>query len=81
MTDKQNRVWRYSYKKWSPGSWLRYLTQIVWPYRGEDEYGFRTLVFHVPGFGFLVWAYKRCRNAECVAYRLEQGLDAPVGEG
>lgn len=54
------RVWRYSYRDWQPRWWYYLL-----PYRGGDELGRRTLVFHVPLFGFVVVAYWMCRCGDC----------------
>lgn len=48
---RMKRIWRYGYRDWQP-RWWNYLL----PYFGGDEYGRRTIVQHVPPFGFAVVA-------------------------
>lgn len=54
------RFWRYRYSSWRPYWW-----NWIVPYRGADEFGRLTLVFHVPFVGFIAWAWKTCYCAEC----------------
>ncbi len=61
MTDRRpGRLWRYRYGSWSPSWW-----NWIWPYPGGDEYGRRTLVFHVPFVGFVAVAYWTCKCQDC----------------
>lgn len=54
------RLWWEGYRDWQP-HWIHY----IWPERGADEFGRRTVVFPVPGFGWLVWAYRTCHCEDC----------------
>ena len=72
MRSNMNRLWRYKYGSWLP-EWYRY---IFPDFRGNDEYGRRTMVIHVPFVGFLVWAYWTCHCEDCEAVR-EEGLRFP----
>jgi hypothetical protein len=60
-----SRFWRYRYGSWQP-QWYRYL---IPDFRGSDELGRRTVVFHVPFVGFLVWAYRTCKCEDCCEVR------------
>lgn len=60
------RLWWYGYGDWLPRRW-----NWVLPHLGADEYGRRTLVQHVPPFGFLVWAFWTCRCEDCDEVRAE----------
>lgn len=57
-------LWHYGYKSWDPEWWY-----YIFPYRGEDEYGRRTLVIPIHPFGFLVWAFRTCYCPECSEIR------------
>jgi hypothetical protein len=61
------RVWRYRYGSWAT-PWYHYLV----PQSGTvDEYGYKTVVVHVPFVGFLVWAYRICHCEDCEMLRAE----------
>lgn len=60
------RLWRYRYRDWTP-AWYHYIL----PFFGMDENFRKTIVLHVPFFGFLVWAYADCTCEDCEAERAE----------
>lgn len=63
-----NRVWRYRYGTWTT-EWYHYLI----PQTGMvDETGRRTIVIHVPLWGFVVWAYRTCHCEDCDYLRAER---------
>lgn len=64
--ERPGRFWYYSYKRWSPRWW-----QWVLPMFSSDEYGRRTIVQHVPPFGFLAVAYWTCKCEFCDQARAE----------
>jgi hypothetical protein len=59
MADQPKRYWFY--RQWS--GW--------WPMLASDEYGRRTLVLTLPGFGAVVFALRTCRCEFCEQSRAE----------
>lgn len=61
------RVWRYKYNGSSAPSWWNWVV----PYLSSDEWGRKTVMQHVPGVGFVVWAYRMCYCEDCIDSRLQ----------
>jgi hypothetical protein len=67
-----DKIWRYAYKAWQPPVWQYF---IPW-FGGDDEYGRRVAVTHVPLVGFIAIAYRMCKCRHCTATRGDRIAEA-----
>jgi hypothetical protein len=56
-----SRFWTYSKEKWDPQWWHK----LGVPNLGADEWGRRTIVVGLWFLGYVVWAWRTCKCAEC----------------